>query len=408
MTRSHYASSPSHRPSKLAWAVLLIALVVSLLVVLRILAVFVAVIFVALVAAGLLYQPFRDLAAALNGRRSLAAGLICLVLVLALLVPLAIIGVEVSQEALGFYELSTDQFNERTLLEAIEANQEAIDRVNNLLAPFGLSVTPDEVAERITTTAAGVGRFFYKQGVSLATGLVRFVIGFLVWVITLYYLFVDGRTVRAWFREVIPLGGDEQDLLRDRFLDMTDSLVIGNGIAAIIQGLAGGIVFSLLDLQGPVLWGVVMGILAFIPVVGISLVYMPAWAILMLAGDPGRAFALLIPLLILSTVVEYWLKPVLVGRRAHLHTLLVFFSLLGGFDAFGPVGLLIGPLMMVMFLTLVEIYRDHYRPYLFSEAIAGIAADATTQGQPPEGETQADADRAGPPSRRGVELKADG
>jgi predicted PurR-regulated permease PerM len=358
--------------------VLLIAIVVALLVVLRILAVFVAVIFVALVAAGLLYQPFRSLAAALDGRRRLAAGLICLGLVVALLVPLAIIAIEVSQEALGFYELSTDQFNERTLLEAIEANQEAIDRFNGLAEPFGMAVTAQEIADRITTAAAGVGRFFYKQGVSLATGLVRFVIGFLVWVITLYYLLVDGRAVRQWFREFIPLSGDEQDLLRDRFLDMTNSLVIGNGIAAIIQGVAGGIVFSVLDLQGPVLWGAVMGILAFIPVVGISLVYIPAWAILMLAGDPGRAFTLLIPLMILATVVEYWLKPVLVGRRAHLHTLLVFFSLLGGFDAFGPVGLLLGPLMMALFLTLVEIYRDHYRPYLFSEPgpERGLAAPA--------------------------------
>lgn len=376
MTRTGYVPSPSRRPSRLAWSVLLIAIVVSLLVILKILAVFVAVIFVALVAAGLLYHPFRSLAAALDGRRRIAAGLICLALVVALLVPLAFIAVEVSQEALGFYELSTDQFNERTLLQAIEANQDSIDRLNRVIAPFGLTVTAPEIADRITTAAAGVGGFFYKQGVSLATGLVRFVIGFLVWVITLYYLFVDGRAVRRWFREFIPLSGDEQDLLRDRFLDMANSLVIGNGIAALVQGAAGGLLFSLLDLQGPMLWGVVMGILAFIPVVGISLVYLPAWAILMLAGDPGRAFALLIPLMILATVVEYWLKPVLVGRRAHLHTLLVFFSLLGGFDAFGPVGLLIGPLMMVFFLTLVEIYRDHYRPYLFSnrEADGGTVA----------------------------------
>ena len=367
MTRAGYVSSPWRRPPKLGWAALLIAIVITLLVVLQILWVFVAVIFVALVAAGLLYQPFRALAAALNGRRRLAAGLICLALVVALLVPLALIAIEVSQEALNFADLSTTRLNERTLLQAIEANQDAIDRFNNVAEPLGLAVTAGEIAERITTAAAGVGRFFYKQGVSLATGLVRFVIGFLVWVITLYYLFVDGRTVRQWFRDFIPLAADEQDLVRDRFLDMANSLVIGNGIAAVIQGVAGGLIFSLLDLQGPVLWGVVMGILAFIPVVGISLVYVPAWAILMLAGDPGRAFALLIPLLILATVVEYWLKPVLVGRRAHLHTLLVFFSLLGGFDAFGPVGLLIGPLTMTAFLTLVEIYRDHYRPFLFPE-----------------------------------------
>ena len=125
-----------------------------------------------------------------------------------------------------------------------------------------------------------------------------------------------------------------------------------------IQGAAGGVIFAMLGLPGPVLWGVVMGILAFIPVVGISFVYIPVWAVLMLAGQTGRAFALLIPLAVLATFVEYWLKPVLVGRRAQLHTLLVFFSLLGGFDAFGAVGLLIGPLMMTAFTVVSSALRQ--------------------------------------------------
>jgi predicted PurR-regulated permease PerM len=206
--------------------------------------------------------------------------------------------------------------------------------------------------------------------VSLATGLVRFVIGFLVWVIVLYYLFVDGPAIRAWFRDTVPLPADQQDHIRDRFMGMASSLVVGNGVAAIVQGLAGGLLFAALDLPAPVLWGVVMGILAFIPVVGISFVYLPAWALLVLAGQSGKAFALLIPLAVLATVVEYWMKPLLVGRRAHLHTLLVFFSLLGGFDAFGPIGLLLGPLMMTVFLTLVEIYRDSYRPALDDRGVS--------------------------------------
>jgi predicted PurR-regulated permease PerM len=240
-------------------------------------------------------------------------------------------------------------------------------------------VTADEIVQQISTAAAGVGRFFYRQGVSIATGLVRFVIGFLIWVLTLYFLLVDGRAVRHWFRGVIPLAADEQDLLRARFMDMTGSLVIGNGIAGVIQGIGGGLVFYLLDLQGPVLWGVVMAILGWIPVIGISAVYIPAWVILMLAGDPGRAFALLIPLMILATVSESILKPVLVGRRTELPTLLVFFALLGGFDAFGPVGLIVGPMMMTVFLALVEIYRDRYQPFL-------VPASPTAGADLPEAE----------------------
>jgi predicted PurR-regulated permease PerM len=357
-------SDPPAEPTRAAWVWLTIAFLVSLTVVLRTLAVFVGVIFIALVAAGLLYRPFRRLRDRMNGRRRLAAATICVLLVLALMVPLAITGYEVSQEALGFYDFTISMVAEGRLLQVIEARQDTLDRINLVLAPFGAALTPEGVVQRLTTAGTGIGRFFYQQGVSLATGLARFVIGFLVWVIVLYYLFVDGPAIRAWFRDTIPLPEAQQDRIRDRFMGMASSLVVGNGAAAIVQGLAGGLVFAAIDLPAPVLWGVVMGILAFIPVVGISFVYIPAWALLMLAGDTARAFALLIPLAALATIVEYWLKPLLVGRRAHLHTLLVFFSLLGGFDAFGAIGLLLGPLMMTVFLTLVEIYRDSYRPTL--------------------------------------------
>jgi predicted PurR-regulated permease PerM len=386
-----YVRTPWRQPPRLAWIALIVALVLSMLVALRILAVFMSVIFMALVAAAVLYQPFRWLAALLNGRRRIAAGPICLVLVLGLMVPSAWLAVEVSRETIGFYHLSTQQLTERTLSDAIQSYQAEIDQLNQLLAPFGASVTPEEIVERITTAAAGIGRFFYRQGVSIATGLVRFVIGFLVWVLTLYFLLVDGRAVRQWFHGVIPLAADEQNLLRDRFMDMAGSLVIGNGIAGVIQGIGGGLAFYLLGLQGPVLWGVVMAILGFIPVIGISAVYVPAWVILMLAGDPGRAFALLIPLMILATVVESVLKPVLVGRRTQLPTLLVFFALLGGFDAFGPVGLILGPLMLTVFLTLVEIYRDRYQPFLMPSALTADGQRLAGEAQGPEGTTDPDA-----------------
>jgi predicted PurR-regulated permease PerM len=368
-----YVPTPWRQPPRLAWIALIVALVLSMLVVLRILAIFMSVIFMALVAAAVLYHPFRWLAALLNGRRRIAAGLICLVLVVGLMVPSAWLAIEVSRETIAFYHLSTQQLNEHTLSDAISSYQAEIDQLNQLLAPIGASVTPDEIVERISTAAAGIGRFFYRQGVSIATGLVRFVIGFLVWVLTLYFLLVDGRELRQWFRAVIPLAADEQNLVRTRFVDMAGSLVIGNGIAGVIQGIGGGLVFYLLGLQGPVLWGVVMAILGWIPLIGISAVYIPAWVILMLAGEPGKAFALLIPLMIVATVSESILKPILVGRRTQLPTLLVFFALLGGFDAFGPVGLIVGPMMMTVFLALVEIYRDRYQPFLVPSALTAGA-----------------------------------
>ncbi len=149
----------------------------------------------------------------------------------------------------------------------------------------------------------------------MAKGLVQFIFGFIFWVVVLFYLLVDGKTARMWFRDTLPMPADEQQLLSARFMDMASSLVVGNGLAGIIQGVAGGVVFAAAGLPGPVLWGAVMGILAFIPVIGISIVFIPAFLILLIAGETFKAFAVFVPLVLISTVVEYWLKPMLVGRR---------------------------------------------------------------------------------------------
>ena len=361
-------------PQLASWIGLLFALGVCLVVVLMVIAPFFSVILLAVVAAGLIRPSYRRLASAFKGRRHVAAATICLLLLAVLLVPLFLIAQQVSQEALGIYELSTTQLTEGRLRDMLEQRQDRIDQVNRVLEPVGVTLTVDRAYELLATLGVRVGGLFYKGGVSLAKHLVRFVFGFIFWILILYYLLVDGPAFRRWTEETLPLPVDEQRLVANRFTEMASSLVVGNGLAALIQGFAGGVAFSILGLQGAVLWGVVMAILAFIPVVGISLIFIPATVILLFAGQTARAVMLFVPLVVVATVVEYWLKPLLVGRRAQMHTLLVFLSLIGGAVAFGAVGLLLGPLMMTAFLTLAGIYRERYRPFVGEDDSVGAGS----------------------------------
>ena len=338
-----------------------LVLVVALGITLRVLAPFFSVVLLALAAAGLVHPGFRRLTRFLGGRRRVAALLVCALLVAAVLVPLFLTGQALSREALGFYDMTTQQLADRSLLDVLQERRDVLDRLNRLTEPFGLELTPQGVYDSLASTGVRLGAFFYRQGVSIAKGLIRLFFGVFFWLLVLYYLLVDGDRVLKWFLEVIPLPAEQQALMRRRFTEMAGSLVIGNGLAGVVQGVIGGLMFALLGLPGPVLWGVVMAVLAFIPVVGISLVYLPAAAILLIAGKTSQALALLVVLATVATAVEYFAKPALVGRRAHLHPLLVFLSLLGGIDAFGAVGLVVGPLMMTGFLTLVGIYRESYR-----------------------------------------------
>ncbi len=366
------ADALSRAERRAAWIGLALAGVACTILVLRVLAPFVSVILLAAVAAGLLRPSYRRLAGVMGGHRALAGVLLCSLLIVALLVPVALLARAVSDEAVGLYEMSSNQLTEQSLQELLDERRPQIAAVNRWLEPFGLELTMRDVTDQLAAAGSAAGDFFYRQGVSIAGHLLWFVLGFCAWVLVLYYLLVEGAALRTWFAKTVPLPAAEQDLLTHRFTDMASSLVVGNGLAGVIQGLAGGLVFALAGIPAPVLWGAVMAVLAFIPIVGISLVYLPVAAILLVVGETGRAMAVLLPLLVVATVVEYFLKPVLVGRRAKLPTLLVFLSLIGGLEAFGAVGILLGPLVMTAFLTLASIYQERYRPRFAAEA-GGVA-----------------------------------
>lgn len=357
-------NSTTTRPTRASWIALLVGIGVCLVVVFKVLAPVASVLLLAVVAAALIYRPYQALVKALRGHRKTAAFIVCMLLLVVVLVPLSVIAWEVSGEAVGFYQITTTDFTEHVILEQLQEREGRLEQINSFLEPAGIVLTAEEVSFWLNTAGARAGAFFYKQGVSVAKGLVRFVVGSILWVVVLFYLLVDGETARAWFRDALPMPADEQQLLADRFMSMASSLFVGNGLAGIIQGVAGGVVFALADLPGPVLWGAVMGILAFIPVIGISLVFVPASLILLIAGETSNALIVFIPLFLISGAVEYLFKPMLVGRRGRMHALLVFLSLIGGVVAFGAVGILVGPLMMTAFLTLVTIYQEHYSQWI--------------------------------------------
>ncbi len=106
---------------------------------------------------------------------------------------------------------------------------------------------------------------------------------------------------------------------------------------------------------------VVMGLLAFLPIIGIGIVFIPAAIYLFLKGRIAASIFFIIFYVVLSGGVEYFFKPKLVGQRVKMHTLLVFLSIIGGLKLFGILGIIYGPLVITAFLTLTDIYRSNYQ-----------------------------------------------
>jgi predicted PurR-regulated permease PerM len=150
-------------------------------------------------------------------------------------------------------------------------------------------------------------------------------------------------------------------MLIDKFKGMAGAILIGNGFGGFIQGVLGGVVFWIFGLPSAFLWGVIMGLLAFLPIIGIGVVFIPTAVYLILKGKLAAGIFFVVFYLILSMGVEYVFKPKLVGQRVKMHPLLVFFAIIGGLKLFGIIGIIYGPLVVTGFLTLAEIYRSSYQ-----------------------------------------------
>jgi predicted PurR-regulated permease PerM len=230
-----------------------------------------------------------------------------------------------------------------------------------VLANFNFQITVEELNTYISEIARFVGLFLYNQARSIASNMLAFFINFFIMLLVIYYLLVDGRRLVSFIVDLSPLPNNQDEILLKKFEDMAGAILIGNGAGGLIQGLAGGVVFSIFGLPSPFLWGVIMGLLAFLPIIGIGMVFIPAAIYLFLKGRIAASIFFVVFYVVLSGGVEYLFKPKLVGQRVKMHTLLVFLAIIGGLKLFGILGIIYGPLVITAFLTLTDIYRSSYQ-----------------------------------------------
>jgi predicted PurR-regulated permease PerM len=203
----------------------------------------------------------------------------------------------------------------------------------------------------------------------LATNLTSYASSFLagsVWVVmqllitlfVLFYFFRDRREIMNGIRKLVPLSEDETQRVFARVTDTIYAIIYGTIVVSIVQGVLGGLIFWLLGLGAPVLWGFVMAVLAMVPTLGAFVIWLPAAILLALQGDWIKAALLAGWGMTAISLIDNLLYPTLVGKRLRLHTLPVFFAVLGGVFVFGASGIILGPLALALTVALLEVWRQ--------------------------------------------------
>lgn len=302
-------------------------------------------------------------------RSSYASLVTCLLIFVILFVPIVFFVTVVSREAYDLYltaksAVLSDEIG--TLLKGsrfsdMVANSVLLSRVGDYLANFGIELSGGEFQKTVADLAQTMGLWLYEQTRAIASNILKFLLNFFFMLLVTYYLLIDGGRLISFIVDLSPLPQDQDEKLIQKFKDIAGAVLVGNGLGGVIQGVLGGGVFALFGLSSPFLWGLVMAFLAFLPIVGIGVVFIPTAIFLFLKGRIVAGIFFFVFYIFVTGMIEYILKPKFVGKRVQIHTLLVFLSVIGGLKLFGILGIIYGPLVVTGFLTLTDIYYANYR-----------------------------------------------
>ena len=312
-------------------------------------------IFWAAVIAGIFGPLYRSIDARLN-RPNLSTAILFLIIALIILLPAGVVGTLVFNESVQIYEtLSPNAKNmDRSIQRLINSILDnSIARLFNLNKAMLIAKT--------TEVAQGITNYIFVNLTQLTQNTLGLLVKFAIMLYTLFYFVRDGDRFLRMAMKVIPLGMGREKFLFDRFIMTARSTLKVTLIIGGIQGALGGIVFFITGMEGALIWGLLMILMAIVPVIGCSIIWAPAGILMLLTGHLWEGVLILaVGFLVISTV-DNFLRPILIGKDVEMHPLLIFLSTLGGIILFGMSGFVIGPVITSLLIALWEMYEAFYR-----------------------------------------------
>lgn len=278
-----------------------------------------------------------------------------------LLVPTSFVGVRVFQEATVLYQ------------KVSVAHQSELDPLPELTHEGGplvekarerLSSAVLYLLENLDRGAKDAFGWALSNAGDFSRQLAQFGMRAFIWLFAFYYLLRDGARLKKMLVSLSPLSDQYDNELVDRIILSVKSVVGGSLIVALCQGAATGLGLWFFGVPTPMLWGAVSVITALIPSIGTALVIVPAVGYLFLFGEMWQTAGLLVWGLTVVNVIDNILRPKLIERGTKVHPLLILLSVLGGIGLLGPVGFLIGPIVVSILAEFLEIYNKmilHHR-----------------------------------------------
>ena len=321
-----------------------------------------AFIFAAIIT-GSIYPAYKWFLEKTRMTRRFAAVIMCVLVVIVVFFPMTYLALALSKEAVTLYQDLTADITNDSLRNFFIDNKYIGRMMKNLSTLLGTEVNIDRFISEIVNQLKNFARIIIVTFNHIFENIVRFLFNFVIMILVIYALLAEGIPLKSFLLKLSPLPDDQEELIIDKFNQMNFVTLICNGLGGLLQGILGGIGFWIAGIKLVFLWTTVMIILAFIPLLGISLVYIPACLYLLIVGKISAAITLFIYCSLVAFITENWFKPIFIGNKIQINSLFVLFTIIGGMTVFGFGGIFYGPIIAILFLTMVDLYHKFYSDY---------------------------------------------
>jgi len=292
-------------------------------------------------------------------RKNLSSFIVLFFLVLFVIGPLSVVLLNLYQQILSILDW-LKPFTHQSIYEFIEKTKK-YPKLYVLFTKILDQIQPylPQIQEKLTQLISSIVQAGFLSITNLAKFL--FSIGFqsAFTILTLHYFLIDGEKVIKEILYLIPGQDLEKKKMLERVSLILKGVLYGNVLTALIQGILAFFIYSILGIPQNLFWAILTMLASFIPAFGTFLIWGPLVGYLFLTGSYIKGIILLVFCGVIISNLDNFLKPFLIGGKTKIHNLLIFFSVLGGIVQFGILGLFLGPLILALFLSIIEIYKHH-------------------------------------------------
>ncbi|MCZ6791971.1 MAG: AI-2E family transporter [Candidatus Dadabacteria bacterium] len=307
-----------------------------------------------------LYPVHKRLTKLLRNRKSISALIMTVVATFLVILPLVFISATVAVDMFDIYQGLTDNLEVSELKSKLEKLKGLVPVTVLEELEKRLQIGELNIHQMAVKGLGSVSGYVINEVQSAATNLTGLLINFGMMIFALFFFFRDGDGMLERIKYLIPMKDEQKDEIFKKFYDTLNAVILGVMVTAAIQGILQGLFFWILGISYSVLGGVLTFVFALIPIAGAVIVWLPVGLYLVFTGSIYTGIAVLIFGGLVVSSVDNFLKPMIIGGKVKLSTLFLVLTIFGSLSVFGFTGIIIGPILLAIFMSFIDIYKSEY------------------------------------------------